>query len=123
MWTCRMEPYCCQLDCTTRKRHQIEIYSPSHAHRCVALVPLCTAAPQAVLGRPRAIYLTSVQPDAVGDERNCAICLEHLGLADGLAAPPCSHVMHENCLRAWFLYNPYGGCPICRADATRPLDA
>lgn len=60
----------------------------------------------------------------------CVICLDDLTKdaensdvtppikAMTLAALPCQHVMHENCLRKWLAKDPQRSCPVCRIPSS-----
>jgi len=50
----------------------------------------------------------------VGEDAECCICKEKLGLGDEMEELPCEHLFHPSCLKPWL--DEHNSCPICRHE-------
>ncbi|KAE8685315.1 hypothetical protein F3Y22_tig00111099pilonHSYRG00181 [Hibiscus syriacus] len=49
-----------------------------------------------------------------GEEGDCMVCLEELGVGFEASQMPCSHLFHGGCIERWLKQSHY--CPICRFE-------
>lgn len=50
----------------------------------------------------------------VGEDAECCICKEKLGLGHEMQELPCKHLFHPPCLKPWL--EEHNSCPICRHE-------
>lgn len=50
----------------------------------------------------------------VGEDAECCICKEKLGMDDEMQELPCKHLFHPPCLKPWL--DEHNSCPICRHE-------
>ncbi|KAI8994204.1 hypothetical protein BD414DRAFT_389316, partial [Trametes punicea] len=72
------------------------------------------------LDTPNASTSHDVQlPAWVGQQVECAICLEMFGKGDRVRVLPCYHLFHIDEIDQWLIHKKKL-CPICKADVTQP---
>ncbi|MBA0848274.1 hypothetical protein Goshw_030442 [Gossypium schwendimanii] len=49
-----------------------------------------------------------------GEQQDCMVCLEELGVGFEASRMPCSHIFHGDCIGKWLQQSHY--CPICRFE-------
>ncbi|XP_074320815.1 E3 ubiquitin-protein ligase AIP2 [Silene latifolia] len=50
----------------------------------------------------------------VGEDAECCICKEKLGVGDQMQEMPCKHLFHPLCLKPWL--DEHNSCPTCRHE-------
>ncbi|KAH7295274.1 hypothetical protein KP509_27G040900 [Ceratopteris richardii] len=55
--------------------------------------------------------------DAILEQNDCSVCLEHFKVGQVLICLPCKHRFHQECLIPWL--ESHGQCPYCRAKICR----
>lgn len=69
-----------------------------------------------------ASVLTTFPPNTSHDSQICPICLDPLQAFPPLAALPCLHAAHAECLNMWLRKDRNLSCPVCRVPAQQQLE-